>query len=682
VKKKIYRLLGRTLLPVALATVLTFLMLPAGVWADEGTNAAEGAALGPVGETGEWTYFEADTPTGKLCRLFEYFGGFWADAEKDPNPGDDLLCWAATASNMLEYTGWGFVGGMEFGNTDDFFQFYRGHVTDKGYYIDLGISWWFDGELPPVPPYDVSQEVVDHLGFWSPTYDPGDYIFSDGDAANALYNIQNEITGGRPVGLAVYPLSGPGGHAITCWGFNYDDTYTPQDIEYYLGLWVSDSDSHKHMWNPPDMLAYYAVSWNATGNRWELPSYGCFIGAVHSLAVFPGATRPTANAGGPYIGYEGTPVTFDASGSTDDDTLWYRWDLDNDGVWDTGWLTSATAEWTWDDDRNTENVYLEVFDERLRDMSTAPVTIFNVAPEVTALGDVIDENGRALVSGSIYDPGSLDTFTVAIDWGDGSWDSYDKGAGTTWFSEYHQYLDDNPTGTPSDVYNVTVTVIDDDGGIGTAYTTVTVSNVDPVVQEPYISGQPNAEFILPVVHEVDFAAAFADVGTLDTHTAVWDWGDGTTSIGLVAESGGSGNVTGSHTYALPGDYTVTVTVTDDDGGVDYNTLTLHIADVAEALDILDAYIQSLPNSSFACPGTARLCKAAFHKMFLQLDVMLAFRSYRWMTYYMNFNMRTKFDGTMGGIKRDDWIKQDLALQTDLCQKVDDITAYLEYLARR
>ena len=57
-----------------------------------------------------------------------------------------------------------------------------------------------------------------------------------------------------------------------------------------------------------------------------------------------------------------------------------------------------------------------------------------------------------------------------------------------------------------------------------------------------------------------------DTDVLDTHTAVWDWGDGTTMPGTVTETNGSGSVSGSHTYASAGVYTVKVTVTDDDGG--------------------------------------------------------------------------------------------------------------------
>lgn len=63
---------------------------------------------------------------------------------------------------------------------------------------------------------------------------------------------------------------------------------------------------------------------------------------------------------------------------------------------------------------------------------------------------------------------------------------------------------------------------------------------------------------------VNAAASFTDAGTLDTHTASWNWGDGTSSAGTVSETNGSGSVAGSHTYGVDGVYTVTVTVTDAD----------------------------------------------------------------------------------------------------------------------
>jgi hypothetical protein len=51
----------------------------------------------------------------------------------------------------------------------------------------------------------------------------------------------------------------------------------------------------------------------------------------------------------------------------------------------------------------------------------------------------------------------------------------------------------------------------------------------------------------------------------DQHKAVWNWGNGVTSMGDVTEANGMGTVTGSIVYAAPGIYQVSVTVTDQRG---------------------------------------------------------------------------------------------------------------------
>jgi PKD repeat protein len=86
---------------------------------------------------------------------------------------------------------------------------------------------------------------------------------------------------------------------------------------------------------------------------------------------------------------------------------------------------------------------------------------------------------------------------------------------------------------------------------------------------------------------VDIAATFNDLGTLDTHTASIDWGDGHVTDGTVSESpfgppgstaGANGTVTGTHTYKRAGVYTVKVTVTDDDGACRTDMLTVTVKD--------------------------------------------------------------------------------------------------------
>ena len=144
----------------------------------------------------------------------------------------------------------------------------------------------------------------------------------------------------------------------------------------------------------------------------------------------------------------------------------------------------------------------------------------------------------------------------------------------------HTYPDDDPTGTSSDEYSIALKVTDSNGGIGNIITVVTVDNVAPTVD----AGTNQTVYCGEVV-SLD-PALFNDVGILDTHTATIDWGDDTEpDDGVVVESpfgpsgtteGINGSVSGNHVYTDIGDYTVTVTVTDDDFGVVSDTLLVTV----------------------------------------------------------------------------------------------------------
>jgi PKD repeat protein len=96
------------------------------------------------------------------------------------------------------------------------------------------------------------------------------------------------------------------------------------------------------------------------------------------------------------------------------------------------------------------------------------------------------------------------------------------------------------------------------------------------------------------------AISFSDAGIEDTHSATFNWGDGTRpSVGLVNEA--NGTATASHTYEGNGFYTVTVTVRDDDGGgCGEDTQTMLVANVPVeivALELRSAspvHIEGLP----------------------------------------------------------------------------------------
>lgn len=95
-----------------------------------------------------------------------------------------------------------------------------------------------------------------------------------------------------------------------------------------------------------------------------------------------------------------------------------------------------------------------------------------------------------------------------------------------------------------------------------------VVGLNPVNYPPELGDITVSANLVPVETSVNASVAFTDPDKLDTHTAMIDWGDGTSEAGTVTEANGSGTITGSHAYVTPGIYTVTVTVNDGYGNSD------------------------------------------------------------------------------------------------------------------
>jgi hypothetical protein len=413
--------------------------------------------------------------------------------------------------------------------------------------------------------------------------------------------------------------------------------------------------------------ALYNAKDDVAGVSRNLMNYNLYGDPTITFSDIIANAPPIADAGGPYDVDEGSDVTLDASGSSDPDgdALTYEWDLDDDGEYDDA--TGVTAIFHGVDD-DVVTVGLRVSDSIFEETDTAVITVHNVAPVVTATcGMTINENEEASLDISIHDEGVLDTFTVEIDWGDGSSHTVinPPDAGDAFITVTHLYLDDDPSGTPSDVYTITVTVTDDDGGMGTNSDSVTVNNVNPEITVFGMS-QPNPQFILPVVHELTFTGEFVDQGTLDTHTMLWTFGDGGSATTLIT----------THTYMTPGTYPASLIVTDDDTGVDMETMEVVVTDEFGALDDLDEYIQGLADEVFKKKADQR--KNAMASMISAIRDMLTDLEYNGAINDLTNNIRQKADGLVGGSDKDDWIF-DLTAQQHICMKIDDINAYLAYL---
>ena len=269
---------------------------------------------------------------------------------------------------------------------------------------------------------------------------------------------------------------------------------------------------------------------------------------------------PVADAGGPYEADEGAPVLLDGSGSSGPGgDLEYGWDLDDDGEFDDA--AGVSVAWSPDDGPGSYPIALRVTGPNgASDTDGTTVEAHNVAPTATFdAPDAVDEGSDiALALVDPVDPSEADTaagFQHAFDCGAGTGFGAWQGAPATSCS-----TDDEGPRT------VAGRIRDKDGGQSEYGAMVTVDNVPPAIGPLDFDGTAVA-----LGNAVVGSAGFADPGTADTHSALWDWGDGSTTPGTVMQGAGLGSVSDGHLYGEPGVYRVTLTVTDDDGGIDTET---------------------------------------------------------------------------------------------------------------
>ena len=183
-----------------------------------------------------------------------------------------------------------------------------------------------------------------------------------------------------------------------------------------------------------------------------------------------GNQLPTANAGGPYTGDEGSAINLDASASSDpdDDPLTYSWAV-NSGECTFDDATSATTTVTCADNGSFV-LTLTVSDDMDTASSEATLMVNNVAPTATLTapleGAIIPITTGVQVVATVSDPGTADSHICSVDWGDSltSPAACDAASG---LSSSHLYLE-------AGVYTIQVAVTDDDGGIGTASVMIVV----------------------------------------------------------------------------------------------------------------------------------------------------------------------------------------------------------------
>ena len=203
----------------------------------------------------------------------------------------------------------------------------------------------------------------------------------------------------------------------------------------------------------------------------------------------------------------------------------------------------------------------------------------NVAPEMGTLSlspsPVVDHQELTL-TGSFTDPtgpGTTETFTYKVAWGDGT-SSPEVSLGTDkFFSAKHVYDSAGPV-------TITATVTDANGGndSSTANLVVGSSNHAPT---------DLAFAVTATGANVVVTGSFTDPDATDTHTVALSWGDG-----VIQEVAADGTTfTAPHTYAASNTYTVTATVTDHPAGTSTlplsKTVLVTIPPTSSAADVLD-----------------------------------------------------------------------------------------------
>jgi PKD repeat protein len=253
-------------------------------------------------------------------------------------------------------------------------------------------------------------------------------------------------------------------------------------------------------------------------------------------------------------------IQFTLTGSdttSDRDNLLYRVDFGDGGVSD--WSTLSGFAHVFYESGDHEATATVMDDDGDTASVAFTVTVENVEPEAEAEADAlrVDEDGAVrFMAPDTYDtPSDLANLTYEWDFGDG-----DTAEGEEVRHVFRR----------SDRYTVELTVTDDDGEEDEDQVVIIVENVAPTAvislddgteAEGDVELEPEETLVLYVGLCTDTPSDIANL------TFTWDWDDGTEDEGVEAE----------HSYDEDGEYSVTLTVTDDDGRSGTDTLEVFVS---------------------------------------------------------------------------------------------------------
>ena len=216
--------------------------------------------------------------------------------------------------------------------------------------------------------------------------------------------------------------------------------------------------------------------------------------------------------------------------------------------------------------------------------ASATLAVANVPPTVgvSLSSSSVLEGDTVMISVTVHDPGTGDTFTATFDFGDGSAPlAQSVSAGT--FSVSHQFM---TAGTPT----VSLSVADRDGGVGTASASLTVQAPNHAPADLVLSVNAISEG-----GTATLSGTFSDLDATDTHSVTVKWGDGSPIVRLDLGAGAT-TFSVTHPFNTAGAYTLGATVSDAAGAAvtSTTTLTVNARTSQQLVDGLVALLQSLP----------------------------------------------------------------------------------------
>jgi PKD repeat protein len=353
---------------------------------------------------------------------------------------------------------------------------------------------------------------------------------TDDDTATATITIGNQA----PVANAGPPVEGTVGSAVAFDGNGSDDAEGPiARYDWDYGDLTSDLDAG------PTPSHTYGAPGDYTVVLTVIDSDGSFDTDTTAASIDANPLPPRADAGPPAEGTAGVAVSFDGSGSDDADgnIVTYAWDFGDGSPVDT--VSGVNPSHTYAAADSYTVTLTVTDDDTLTDTDTTQAAIgqANSLPTADAGGPYAGiVNQPVILVGAESSDADGDIVQYAWDFDDGN-----TGSG---LYVPHTY-------TASGVYEVTLTVTDDNGDTDVSTAVVIVGG--GAIQPPrvFTTGPYNGVAGVPLTF--DGSNSSDPDGTINLYN--WTFGDGNSDTGPMPVNN----------YAAGGLYSVLLQVTDDDG---------------------------------------------------------------------------------------------------------------------